>query len=175
MLPAGLWKVLELHYPNGTPNHEFNWICIWSVLPIWVSCSASRQSACTCSATKRSIRPCAYLNLFRSISDAAGNILSREQSSMSTDSQELHRKCHFSSVCKSCTMTLPTYLRKGKQCKCKMQSCDLCFAPPTKISRRYITKNDSWTAFKDHVFLKKATIIIFKISVIGTWFTLYSP
>lgn len=75
------------------------------------------------------VPPAAYLNLVRSISVAAGNILSREQSSMSTDSQELHRKCHFSSVCKSCTMTLPTYLRKGKQCKCKMQSGDLCFAP----------------------------------------------
>lgn len=56
-----------------------------------------------------------YLNLFRSISEDTGKTLSREQSPMSRASHELHKKYHFSSVCKSCTMMLPTYLEKQKK------------------------------------------------------------
>lgn len=55
-----------------------------------------------------------YLNFFRSVSVETGKTLSREQSPTSIASQELHRKCHFCSVCKSWTMTLPTYLKRRR-------------------------------------------------------------
>lgn len=51
-----------------------------------------------------------YLNLFKSISVATGKTLSRAHSPTSTASQELHRKCHFWPLSRSCTITLLTYL-----------------------------------------------------------------
>lgn len=56
------------------------------------------------------INSCPYLNLFKSISVATGKTLSSVQSPTSTASQELHRKCHFWPVSRSCTTTLLTYL-----------------------------------------------------------------
>lgn len=56
-----------------------------------------------------------HLKLFRSTSEETGNTLSSKQSSMSMASQELHRKYHFCSVCKSCTMTLPTNLEEERK------------------------------------------------------------
>lgn len=52
-----------------------------------------------------------HLNLFSSSSVETGKILSMQQSPMSNASQELHRKFHFCSVCRSCTMILATYLK----------------------------------------------------------------
>lgn len=56
-----------------------------------------------------------HLKLFRSTSEETGKTLSSKQSSMSMASQELHRKYHFCSVCKSCTMTLPRNLEEEKK------------------------------------------------------------
>lgn len=53
---------------------------------------------------------CFYLNLFKSVSVATGKTLSRVHSPTSTASQELHRKCHFCPLSRSCTITLLTYL-----------------------------------------------------------------
>lgn len=51
-----------------------------------------------------------HLNLFSSSSVETEKILSMQQSPTSNASQELHKKFHFCSVCRSCTMILATYL-----------------------------------------------------------------
>lgn len=51
-----------------------------------------------------------HLNLFKSISVATGNTLSRVHSPTSMASHELHKKCHFCPVSMSWTITLLTYL-----------------------------------------------------------------
>lgn len=60
-----------------------------------------------------------YLNLVKSISVETGNTLSSEQSPLSIANQELHKKCHFCPVCKSCTTTVPTNLQKRWQKRTK--------------------------------------------------------
>lgn len=56
-----------------------------------------------------------YLNLIKSVSVETGKTLSSEQSPMSIANQALHKKCHFCPVCKSCTTTVPTNLRRRWQ------------------------------------------------------------
>ena len=51
-----------------------------------------------------------HLNFFKSTSVATGKTLSRAHSPTSTASHELHRKCHFWPLSRSCTITLLTYL-----------------------------------------------------------------
>lgn len=86
-----------------------------------------------------------HLNLFRSISVATGNTLSRVPSTMSTASQELHRKCHFWPVSKSCTTTLLTYLHIARIINFCAQSNDtnssltLVFSPLTHTPCRVIS------------------------------------
>ena len=60
----------------------------------------------------RSLSTISYLNPFKSISVATGNTISRMQSPTSSASQQLQRKYHFPSVCRSFTTTLFTYLRE---------------------------------------------------------------
>lgn len=63
-----------------------------------------------------------YLNLFKSMSVATGNTLSRVHSPTSTASQELHRKCHFWPLSRSCTITLLTYLQETSVITCSVYS-----------------------------------------------------